>query len=349
MFVQELLADLPPGENAKAILSADQLELNGLYRIGDWSLCLMEKSEDGKVRFKSVEQHFDLGHLQFTLTPEQVAAGMVGPDDIFGTEEEVLDYLDQDVFSDDEGWCGHHHYHHCNGAGDDEGSETVDVEYWDELFEQQEHTNSEWLVSYSTIAQYVTPFLRPTDEILVVGCGNSDLSVGLWEDGFKAITSMDISGVVIEQMREKFAHCDGLKWDTEDVLDMSYEDSSFDTVVDKSLLDCIFHCGQHSEKVANMLAEVHRVLRKGTGVALYVTTQGPTEVMPFLEEAVCGTWVTEAQRLTVETDKQGNVPRLALSALGDGAELDCPYQKHFHIYVCRAIVEDSVPETKRQR
>lgn len=86
---------------------------------------------------------------------------------------------------------------------------------------------------------------------------------------------MDISGVVIEEMRSKFSHCEGMKWDVQDVLDMTYDDSSFDVVVDKSLMDCIFHCGNSEPLVANMLGELHRVLRKGSGVAVFLTTQQP--------------------------------------------------------------------------
>lgn len=43
-------------------------------------------------------------------------------------------------------------------------------------------------------------------EILIIGCGNSEISEKLYEDGYHYITNVDYSSVVIEQMRERNAH-----------------------------------------------------------------------------------------------------------------------------------------------
>jgi hypothetical protein len=56
------------------------------------------------------------------------------------------------------------------------------------------------------------------------------------------------------------------------------QDDSFDVVIDKSLLDCIFHCEEYEVKVAGMLEELHRVLRKDTGLVVFFTIQPATEV-----------------------------------------------------------------------
>ena len=45
---------------------------------------------------------------------------------------------------------------------------------------------------------------------------------------------MDISSVVIEQMRDRNADRDEMVWEVMDVWDMWYEDSFFDIAIDKS-------------------------------------------------------------------------------------------------------------------
>lgn len=42
------------------------------------------------------------------------------------------------------------------------------------------------------------------DKILVVGCGNSQFSYGLYSDGFRNITNIDYSEIVIKNMSEKY-------------------------------------------------------------------------------------------------------------------------------------------------
>lgn len=59
------------------------------------------------------------------------------------------------------------------------------MEYWDELFTEQAGTTSEWLVSYHSLKRHLAPYLKCSDDMLVVGCGNSDLSLGLYDDGFQ--------------------------------------------------------------------------------------------------------------------------------------------------------------------
>mmetsp|Transcript_36141 Transcript_36141/g.60916 ORF Transcript_36141/g.60916 Transcript_36141/m.60916 type:complete len:404 (-) Transcript_36141:307-1518(-) len=331
-YVQELLhVGAPRGASFEwehAFTSPSMLSEGGVYRIGEWSVCLMEKSLK-KLIFKSIEKHFEIGHLQFTIGLELVKKRVVGMDCVFEREDDAIEFLTQD--DDDDG-----------SEESSDGSETMEAGYWDDLFETQVGDATEWLVSYDTISAHVEPYLEASKKILVVGCGNSDLSTGLYSDGYRHVTSMDISPVVILQMKEKFGDHSEMQWHVEDVLEMSYPDNSFDVVVDKSLLDCSFHCGNHGEKVAGMLAELHRVLKKGSGIAIFLTTQGPEQVMPFLEDSGCGTWSTEQAYVTVTVDCEGRVPKNATSVLNDEMT-DEEFSKSFQFYFCHALQSDNSP------
>ena len=48
-------------------------------------------------------------------------------------------------------------------------------------------------------------YVKPSDNILVVGCGNSSLSADLYDVGHHSITNIDISDVVIRQMNDKYS------------------------------------------------------------------------------------------------------------------------------------------------
>jgi 2-polyprenyl-3-methyl-5-hydroxy-6-metoxy-1,4-benzoquinol methylase len=45
--------------------------------------------------------------------------------------------------------------------------------------------------------------VKPTDKILVLGCGNANFSEDLYDAGYKNQWNIDISSVVIKQMRQR--------------------------------------------------------------------------------------------------------------------------------------------------
>jgi len=75
----------------------------------------------------------------------------------------------------------------------------------------------------------------------VVGCGNSKLSKDMYDTGFHRIDNIDISDVVIRQMisRNKLSRPD-MKFIKTDLLDMTYDDATFDCVIDEGTLDAIY-------------------------------------------------------------------------------------------------------------
>lgn len=56
----------------------------------------------------------------------------------------------------------------------------------------------------------------------------------MYDAGYSNIVNMDISQVVIDLMKERNSHRPGMVWDVQDALNMTYEDETFDVVVDKS-------------------------------------------------------------------------------------------------------------------
>ena len=81
--------------------------------------------------------------------------------------------------------------HTPQGREPQSNAEYLEPSYWDERF-RTEHAY-EWFKGYGEFRHLLLPHLKPTDRILVLGCGNSSLTADLWADGFQSITSIDIS------------------------------------------------------------------------------------------------------------------------------------------------------------
>lgn len=107
---------------------------------------------------------------------------------------------------------------------------------------------------------------------------------------------MDISAVVIDQMR-RLHSCPGQSWEVADCRHMpQYRDSSFCSVLDKGTLDAVL-CSSHGQAdTIDYVNEVHRLLAPG-GVFLLISLGQPHA------------------RLAVLNALQGNVPAVTVPGL----------------------------------
>lgn len=111
--------------------------------------------------------------------------------------------------------------------------------YWDKRFEVEEEF--EWLAEFGAVKGLLEELIPDKAcRVLVVGCGNSRFSADLYDGGWKDITSIDFSAVVVEAMRGKYGETHPkLKWRTMDMTDLEYPDASFDVVLDKAAMDAL--------------------------------------------------------------------------------------------------------------
>ena len=130
--------------------------------------------------------------------------------------------------------------------------------YWDTFFRRRGRRAFEWYGEYSELCGVLHKYSRPGERMLVVGCGNSTLSADLHDVGYGHVVSIDVSEVVVRQMREQHARDrPGLRFEVMDAGKMEpFEDASFACVVDKGTLDAIFTDGEDQEVVDG----VNRVL-----------------------------------------------------------------------------------------
>ena len=100
-------------------------------------------------------------------------------------------------------------------------------------------------------------------KILMFGCGNADLSADMYDHGYKNITNVDFSKVVIEQMvKRNSVERPRMTWKVVNITDMSvFKTDTFDIILDKSAIDSLFCTDDYILQVASMLKEAQRVLK----------------------------------------------------------------------------------------
>jgi len=153
-------------------------------------------------------------------------------------------------------------------------------EYWDERYKGND-TTFDWYVSFEPLKELLLPFLNPNSRILVIGCGNSRLSAQLYEAGFQNIVNIDISEVVINQMKARFKEMPKMQWLRMDVTKLELPDASFDLVVDKGTMDSIL-CGANSfHNVHQMNKNISRVMKRGAHFVVVSYGQPDTRIDHF--------------------------------------------------------------------
>ena len=149
-----------------------------------------------------------------------------------------------------------------------------DPGYWDKRYEEQENTVFDWLEDYKSLKEILKEFCNKESRVLVLGCGNAEFSEEMYDDGYKQLYNVDISSVVIEQMRKRNEERDLMTFEVMDVRKLAYEDDFFDVAIDKSTIDALL-CGDEAFlNVALMTEEVQRVLRPN-GVYMVISYGRP--------------------------------------------------------------------------
>ena len=85
----------------------------------------------------------------------------------------------------------------------DNNAQYLQGEYWNNRFHNEQQYD--WFKDFSEFKHLCVQHLHPGDSVLILGCGNSTLTQDLYDSGFRNLTSIDLSDVVIDHMHKKAA------------------------------------------------------------------------------------------------------------------------------------------------
>lgn len=121
-------------------------------------------------------------------------------------------------------------------------------------------------------------------KILMVGCGNSELTQQMYDFGYHDILNIDISDVVIDKMKEVFPK---VEWQVADATDMNeIESDTFDLVIDKGTYDALA-CGPDKTIPTKLMKEMFRVC-KPSGCIYEISNGTPEKRLAFFKKYLFG-------------------------------------------------------------
>ncbi|XP_029542881.2 eEF1A lysine and N-terminal methyltransferase-like isoform X2 [Oncorhynchus nerka] len=103
------------------------------------------------------------------------------------------------------------------------------TEYWERFFKKRGETAFDWYGDNNKLCGMLLKYIKPRDKILVVGCGNSELSEHLYDVGYRHLTNIDISETVVNH----------LTFQKVDATQTPNEDRSYQATLDKGTLDAM--------------------------------------------------------------------------------------------------------------
>ncbi|CAG0892207.1 unnamed protein product [Cyprideis torosa] len=141
-------------------------------------------------------------------------------------------------------------------------SEFSTVDYWTEFYANRDAF--EWYGDFHTLCEMIVKHIKKENEILMAGCGNSELSAHMFDQGWRRIVNVDFNPGIIKMMRSRHERSrPQMKWYCMDLSNLDLDPQSFDVVVDKGTLDAIFSHEENESQAAAYLHEMHRILRPG--------------------------------------------------------------------------------------
>lgn len=179
------------------------------------------------------------------------------------------------------------------------------ADYWERFFRKRGDKSFEWYGDYHSLCGVLHKYIKPRDQVLVVGCGNSELSEQLYDVGYRQLTNIDISEAVISNMNQRNAERrPGLSFLVVDATQTGFEDSSYQVTLDKGTLDAMAS-EEEGALAKNMLTEVSRVLAVG-GRYVCVTLAQEHVVQLAVEHFSQAGWAIRLHCMTKEEDNDSD-------------------------------------------
>jgi SAM-dependent methyltransferase len=156
--------------------------------------------------------------------------------------------------------------------------------YWERVYTEELPLRArfEWYGGFEAVQEPILRLVPLSAHVLELGCGNSALAEQLLSRGYRNLTCMDFSHVVVEAMQKRLAPVPVLQMDARDM--SRFPAATFDVVLDKATADALFLDGGDAQRpdFALMVREVARVLRAG-GCWLTITRKTPADwYLPFV-------------------------------------------------------------------
>lgn len=210
-------------------------------------------------------------------------------------------------------------------------------EYWESRY-KNDNGIFDWYVDWDEYFEENIMQLGIKSPVLVVGCGNSDLSEKMEAKGITPVVSIDISHSCVKNMKKIFKNGCYLPMD---VCDMQFRDNVFPCVIDKGTLDALLCARDYEVNVTKMMTEIARVLMPG-GMFLEMTFGKTGERLGVLEDKEILPWNLE-RIIEINSENTGETNIFIFRKLLDNPIIN-PDGKLLYLYEDRYDDSDSIDQ-----
>jgi SAM-dependent methyltransferase len=158
------------------------------------------------------------------------------------------------------------------------------IDYWNDRYANWATSPYDWLFEWKHVKHVVGMFVDRNDRILLPGCGNAPFSGDMFDSGFENQINIDLSEEAIKTMKTINAGKRPSLAENSLIMDAmktTYEDNSFDAIVDKSLIDTTVCMPDGKGMTKKFVKEMCRILKDG-GVYVTMSLHKWNEVEPYL-------------------------------------------------------------------
>ncbi|KAA6404019.1 MAG: putative kinase domain protein [Streblomastix strix] len=203
------------------------------------------------------------------------------------------------------------------------------ADYWNERYTRDQQS-FEWFQRYSALKKPIIQNIKKSSNILQVGVGTSRLQEDMYDDGYRNITSIDISPVAIDLVKKRAEDKQELKFEVGDVLELSrYGEGIYDAVIDKGTMDSIL-CGEDAyPNIMKMLAGISKVL-KANGVFFEVSYGIQENRMAYLQQPEYN-WTVTVSPVTEAPPKKSQQKAKQIHAVPTAQN----EEEIHYIYICK--------------
>jgi ubiquinone/menaquinone biosynthesis C-methylase UbiE len=156
------------------------------------------------------------------------------------------------------------------------------VNFWDERYVHDSEP-FEWYYPYQYFRSILIDKLQLDMNIMIAGCGSSNMLEDMAVDGFEQLTGVDFSRVVLNQMEVRCEDLPQISLQLGTVEDLNYPNEFFEAIVDKALFDSIACSEEGQIKITQYVNEVERILTD-TGIFIVISNSNPDEMLKHLEQ-----------------------------------------------------------------
>ena len=187
--------------------------------------------------------------------------------------------------------------------------------------EEEDIKTFDWYQGYEELEPHLLNILESlpngkNSQILIPGCGNSNIPIELKKAGYENIDAIDTCSSVIRYMQNKAPQ---IEYAIMDAKEMKYfNNETFDLVIDKALFDSLLCTEENIINISYYLKEVYRVLAKG-GVYMCISHGFPLSRLGYFK----------AKKLLWDVE---TIPIQKIDV--EGYEEQGANSKYHYIYVC---------------